>query len=225
MFTLIKQEGAARRGRLVTPHGVIEPPVFMNVGTAAAIKGAVSSYDLKELKCQVELCNTYHLHLRPGEELVRSQGGLRAFMGWDGPVLTDSGGFQVFSLAALRQINEQGVRFNSHIDGRPIRMSPEDSMRIQSRLGSTIAMAFDECVENPAPREYVQASCARTQRWALRCRAEMDRLNAEGLGPNPQQMLFGINQGGTYDDIRIEHMKQLADLPFEGIAIGGLGAD
>ena len=222
MFTLIKTQGAARRGRMETVHGVIETPVFMNVGTAAAIKGGVSSLDLVQLKCQVELCNTYHLHLRPGDECIASLGGLRAFMGWQGPVLTDSGGFQVFSLASLRKITEQGVLFASHIDGRRIFMGPEESMRIQSNLGSTIAMAFDECVENPAPREYVLASCARTQRWAVRCREELTRLNQSGRAVNAQQMLFGINQGGTYDDIRIEHMKQLSQLDCEGYAIGGL---
>ena len=222
MFTLIKTQGAARRGRMETVHGVIETPVFMNVGTAAAIKGGVSSLDLAQLKCQVELCNTYHLHLRPGDECIASLGGLRAFMGWQGPVLTDSGGFQVFSLASLRKITEQGVLFASHIDGRRIFMGPEESMRIQSNLGSTIAMAFDECVENPAPREYVLASCARTQRWAVRCREELTRLNQSGRAVNAQQMLFGINQGGTYDDIRIEHMKQLSQLDCEGYAIGGL---
>ena len=174
MFTLIKTQGAARRGRFQTVHGTVETPVFMNVATVAAIKGALSSFDLAQLKCQVELCNTYHLHLRPGDELVAEMGGLRAFMGWQGPVLTDSGGFQVFSLAALRQITEQGVKFSSHIDGRRIFMGPEESMRIQSNLGSTIAMAFDECVKNPSPKEYVAASCARTQRWAVRCREELD---------------------------------------------------
>ena len=194
----------------------------MNVATVAAIKGALSSFDLAQLKCQVELCNTYHLHLRPGDELVAEMGGLRAFMGWQGPVLTDSGGFQVFSLAALRQITEQGVQFSSHIDGRRIFMGPEESMRIQSNLGSTIAMAFDECVKNPSPKEYVAASCARTQRWAVRCREELTRLNRSGGAVNPSQMLFGINQGGTYADLRVEHMKQLAQLDCEGFAIGGL---
>ncbi len=222
MFTLIKTQGAARRGRFQTVHGIVETPVFMNVATVAAIKGALSSFDLAQLKCQVELCNTYHLHLRPGDELVAEMGGLRAFMGWQGPVLTDSGGFQVFSLAALRQITEQGVQFSSHIDGRRIFMGPEESMRIQSNLGSTIAMAFDECVKNPSPKEYVAASCARTQRWAVRCREELTRLNRSGGAVNPSQMLFGINQGGTYADLRVEHMKQLAQLDCEGFAIGGL---
>ena len=222
MFTLIKTQGAARRGRFQTVHGTVETPVFMNVATVAAIKGALSSFDLAQLKCQVELCNTYHLHLRPGDELVAEMGGLRAFMGWQGPVLTDSGGFQVFSLAALRQITEQGVQFSSHIDGRRIFMGPEESMRIQSNLGSTIAMAFDECVKNPSPKEYVAASCARTQRWAVRCREELTRLNRSGGAVNPSQMLFGINQGGTYAGLRVEHMKQLAQLDCEGFAIGGL---
>ena len=222
MFTLIKTQGAARRGRFQTVHGTVETPVLMNVATVAAIKGALSSFDLAQLKCQVELCNTYHLHLRPGDELVAEMGGLRAFMGWQGPVLTDSGGFQVFSLAALRQITEQGVQFSSHIDGRRIFMGPEESMRIQSNLGSTIAMAFDECVKNPSPKEYVAASCARTQRWAVRCREELTRLNRSGGAVNPSQMLFGINQGGTYADLRVEHMKQLAQLDCEGFAIGGL---
>ena len=222
MFTLIKTQGAARRGRFQTVHGTVETPVFMNVATVAAIKGALSSFDLAQLKCQVELCNTYHLHLRPGDELVAEMGGLRAFMGWQGPVLTDSGGFQVFSLAALRQITEQGVKFSSHIDGRRIFMGPEESMRIQSNLGSTIAMAFDECVKNPSPKEYVAASCARTQRWAVRCREELTRLNRSGGAVNPSQMLFGINQGGTYADLRVEHMKQLVQLDCEGFAIGGL---
>ena len=222
MFTLIKTQGAARRGRFQTVHGTVETPVFMNVATVAAIKGALSSFDLAQLKCQVELCNTYHLHLRPGDELVAEMGGLRVFMGWQGPVLTDSGGFQVFSLAALRQITEQGVQFSSHIDGRRIFMGPEESMRIQSNLGSTIAMAFDECVKNPSPKEYVAASCARTQRWAVRCREELTRLNRSGGAVNPSQMLFGINQGGTYAALRVEHMKQLAQLDCEGFAIGGL---
>ena len=222
MFTLLHQQGAARRGRFKTVHGAIETPVFMNVATAAAIKGAVSGDDLVEIGSQVALCNTYHLHLRPGEDTVAQLGGVRRFMHWDGPVLTDSGGFQVFSLASLRKISEEGVAFASHIDGRRIFMGPEESMRIQSKLGSTIAMVFDECVENPAPRAYVEDSCARTSRWALRCRTELDRLNASGEAVNPHQLLFGINQGGTYEDIRIEHMKQLSQQPFEGFAIGGL---
>ncbi|MPM38993.1 Queuine tRNA-ribosyltransferase [bioreactor metagenome] len=212
MFELLKTDGSARRGRMQTKHGVIETPVFMNVGTVAAIKGAVSSADLAALKCQVELCNTYHLHLRPGDEIVARRGGLRPFMGWGGPVLTDSGGFQVFSLAKLRNITEQGVTFASHIDGRRIFMGPEESMKIQGNLGSTIATAFDECVENPAPREYVEASAQRTLRWAARCKAAVK----EG------QLLFGINQGGTYSDIRIENAKRLADMGFDGYAVGGL---
>ena len=222
MFTLIKTQGAARRGRFQTVHGTVETPVFMNVATVAAIKGALSSFDLAQLKCQVELCNTYHLHLRPGDELVAEMGGLRAFMGWQGPVLTDSGGFQVFSLAALRQITEQGVQFSSHIDGRRIFMGPEESMRIQSNLGSDIAMAFDECVENPAPYDYAKASCERTLRWLERCKAEHDRLNSLPDTVNPQQMLFGINQGATYADLRIWHMQQIAKIDCDGFAIGGL---
>ena len=222
MYTLLSQQGLARRGRLDTVHGVVQTPVFMNVGTAAAIKGGVSSYDLVDLKCQVELCNTYHLHIRPGDELIYRRGGLHKFMGWERPILTDSGGFQVFSLASLRKIKEEGVTFHSHVDGRILFMGPEESMQIQSHLGSTIAMAFDECVENPAPYEYAKQSCARTVRWLKRCKAEMERLNAMPETLNPQQKLFGINQGCTYDDLRIQHMKQIAELDLDGYAIGGL---
>lgn len=222
MYKLLKQEGAARRGEFSTVHGVIQTPVFMNVGTAAAIKGGVSSLDLADLKCQVELCNTYHLHVRPGDEVIYKLGGLHKFMNWHKPILTDSGGFQVFSLAKLRKIKEEGVYFNSHVDGRRIFMGPEESMRIQSHLGSTIAMAFDECVENPAPRSYSQKSCERTTRWLKRCIAEMKRLNSLEDTINPNQLLFGINQGCTYDDIRIEHMKTISELDLDGYAIGGL---
>lgn len=222
MYKLLKQEGAARRGEFSTVHGVIQTPVFMNVGTAAAIKGGVSSLDLVDLKCQVELCNTYHLHVRPGDEVIYKLGGLHKFMNWHKPILTDSGGFQVFSLAKLRKIKEEGVYFNSHVDGRRIFMGPEESMRIQSHLGSTIAMAFDECVENPAPRSYSQKSCERTTRWLKRCVAEMKRLNSLEDTINPNQLLFGINQGCTYDDIRIEHMKAIGELDLDGYAIGGL---
>ena len=222
MYTLLKKEGAARRGEFVTVHGTVQTPAFMNVGTSAAIKGGISSYDLVDLKCQVELCNTYHLHVRPGDELIRRMGGLHKFMGWNRPILTDSGGFQVFSLAVLRKIQEEGVTFNSHVDGRRIFMSPEISMQIQSNLGSTIAMAFDECVENPSTLEYSTQSCARTTRWLKRCKAEMKRLNSLPGTVNPHQMLFGINQGCVYDDLRIEHMKAIADLDLDGYAIGGL---
>lgn len=222
MYTLLKKEGAARRGEFVTVHGTVQTPAFMNVGTSAAIKGGISSYDLVDLKCQVELCNTYHLHVRPGDELIRRMGGLHKFMGWNRPILTDSGGFQVFSLAVLRKIQEEGVTFNSHVDGRKIFMSPEISMQIQSNLGSTIAMAFDECVENPSTLEYSTQSCARTTRWLKRCKAEMKRLNSLPGTVNPHQMLFGINQGCVYDDLRIEHMKAIADLDLDGYAIGGL---
>lgn len=222
-FKLITFQGAARRGEFHTPHGVIQTPVFMNVGTAAAIKGGVSSVDLaNELKTQVELCNTYHLHVRPGDEIVRKMGGLHKFMNWHGPILTDSGGFQVFSLSKLRKIKEEGVYFNSHVDGRKIFMGPEESMRIQSNLASTIAMAFDECVENPAEYSYSKESCERTTRWLVRCIAEMKRLNSLEDTINPRQMLFGINQGCTYDDLRIEHMKQIRELEVDGLAIGGL---
>ena len=222
MFQIIKQEGAARRGVFTCPHGTVQTPVFMNVGTQGAIKGAVSARDLREIGCQVELSNTYHLHLRPGDEVVRQLGGLHRFMGWDGPMLTDSGGFQVFSLSGLRKITEEGVTFASHIDGRRIFMGPEESMRIQSNLGSDIAMAFDECIENPSPRDYVQRSCDRTARWLERCKAEHDRLNAQPGTVNPGQMLFGIDQGGTYPDIRVAHMEQIAQMDCDGYAIGGL---
>ncbi len=222
MYKLLKQEGAARRGEFSTVHGVIQTPVFMNVGTAAAIKGGVSSLDLEDLKCQVELCNTYHLHVRLGDDVIYKLGGLHKFMNWHKPILTDSGGFQVFSLAKLRKIKEEGVYFNSHVDGRKIFMGPEESMRIQSHFGSTIAMAFDECVENPAPRSYSQKSCERTTRWLRRCIAEMKRLNSRDDTINPNQLLFGINQGCTYDDIRVEHMKAISELDLDGYAIGGL---
>ena len=222
MFELKKTEGRARRGTFTTPHGVIETPFFMNVGTAAAIKGGISSVDLKGLKTQVELCNTYHLHLRPGDDIIYKMGGLHKFMYWDKPILTDSGGFQVFSLAKLRKIKEEGVYFASHIDGRRLFIGPEESMQIQSHLASTIAMAFDECIENPAPREYVQRSVERTTRWLQRCKTEMARLNSLPETINKQQMLFGINQGGTYDDIRIEHMKTISELDLDGYAVGGL---
>ncbi len=222
MYKLLKKEGNARRGEFVTVHGTVQTPAFMNVGTAAAIKGGVSSYDLVDLKCQVELCNTYHLHIRPGDELIKSLGGLHKFMGWKGPILTDSGGFQVFSLAKLRNIKEEGVSFASHVDGRKIFIGPEESMQIQSNLGSTIAMAFDECVENPAKYEYSKKSCERTTRWLRRCKAEMQRLNSLEGTINPNQLLFGINQGCTFDDLRVEHMKTIAELDLDGYAIGGL---
>ena len=222
MYTLLKNEGTARRGRFETVHGTVETPAFMNVGTSAAIKGGISSYDLVDLKCQVELCNTYHLHVRPGDELIKRLGGLHKFMGWERPILTDSGGFQVFSLAQLRKISEEGVTFSSHVDGKRIFMSPEISMQIQSNLGSTIAMAFDECVENPSTREYSSRSCARTTRWLIRCKEEMARLNSLPDTINPHQMLFGINQGCVYDDLRVEHMKEIAKLNLDGYAIGGL---
>ena len=222
MFEVIKTEGRARRGVFTCPHGTVQTPVFMNVGTQGAIKGAVSAHDLKEIGCQVELSNTYHLHLRPGDDVVKELGGLHKMMDWDGPMLTDSGGFQVFSLSGLRKIKEEGVTFASHIDGHRIFMGPEESMRIQSNLGSDIAMAFDECVENPAPYEYVKASCERTYRWLERCIAEHERLNQQSDCVNPGQMLFGINQGGTYKDLRVWHMEQIATLPCDGFAIGGL---
>ncbi len=222
MFELKKTEGRARRGLFVTPHGKIETPFFMNVGTAAAIKGGISSVDLRGLKTQVELCNTYHLHLRPGDDVIYKLGGLHKFMNWDKPILTDSGGFQVFSLAKLRKIREEGVYFASHIDGRRLFIGPEESMRIQSHLASTIAMAFDECVENPAPRDYVQRSVERTTRWLQRCKDEMARLNSLPETINRRQLLFAINQGGTYDDIRIEHMKTIAGMDLDGYAVGGL---
>ncbi len=222
MFELIKTEGAARRGELVTPHGTVQTPAFMNVATCGAIKGAVSALDLKNLKCQVQLCNTYHLHLRPGDGTVKALGGLHKFTRWDGPSLTDSGGFQVFSLAKLRSIREEGVTFNSHIDGRKIFMGPEESMTIQSNLGSTIAMAFDECVENPSPYAYTKNSVERTTRWLRRCVDKMKELNGRGDAVNPQQMLFGINQGGTYKDLRVSHMREIAEMNLDGYAIGGL---
>lgn len=222
MYKLKKQEGNARRGELETPHGTVQTPVFMNVGTAAAIKGALSAADLKTIGCQVELSNTYHLHLRPGDELVRDMGGLHKFMTWDSPILTDSGGFQIFSLASLRKISEEGVKFNSHIDGRHIFMGPEESMRIQANLGSDIAMAFDECIKIPSPREYVEKSCDRTYRWLVRCKAALSEYNSREDAVNPGQMLFGINQGATFADVRIEHMKKIAELDLPGYAIGGL---
>lgn len=222
MFTLIKTDNNARRGKFSTPHGDIQTPAFMNVATAGAIKGGLSSHDLKNLNCQVELCNTYHLHLRPGDSIIKEFGGLHKFIGWNGPILTDSGGFQVFSLSKLRTINEDGVFFNSHIDGKKIFMGPEESMQIQSNLSSTIAMAFDECIENPAPIEYVEKSCNRTTRWLERCKIKMDHLNKLDSTINKKQMLFGINQGSTYEKIRIEHMKKIADFDLDGYAIGGL---
>lgn len=222
MFELLKTEGAARRGVFTCAHGTVQTPVFMNVGTQGAIKGALSAADLKNIGCQVELSNTYHMHLRPGDQVVHDLGGLHKFMTWDGPILTDSGGFQVFSLASLRKIKEEGVYFASHLDGHKIFMGPEESMRIQSNLGSDICMAFDECVENPSPYQYVKDSVARTYRWLVRCKAENERLNQLETTVNPQQMLWGINQGGTYADLRIEHMKQIADLDLPGYAIGGL---
>lgn len=222
-ITITKRQGRARRGEFVTPHGVIQTPAFMNVATCGAIKGGVSTGDLKqEAHCQVMLCNTYHLHVRPGDQLIRELGGLHRFTGWQGPILTDSGGFQVFSLSGLRKIQEEGVTFASHIDGKRIFMGPEESMRIQSNLGSTIAMAFDECVENPASYEYAAQSCARTIRWLQRCRKEMERLNAQPGTLNPSQMLFGINQGCTFDDLRVSHMQEIAEMDLDGYAIGGL---
>ena len=222
MFELVKTNGKARRGVFTCAHGTVQTPVFMNVGTQAAIKGGLSAKDLKDIGCQVELSNTYHLHLRPGDELVKRCGGLHKFMTWDGPILTDSGGFQVFSLSSLRKIKEEGVTFASHIDGHKIFMGPEESMQIQSNLGSDICMAFDECIENPAPREYVKQSVDRTFRWLERCKAQNARLNALPDTDNPQQMLWGINQGGTYADIRVDHMKRIAELDLPGYAIGGL---
>ena len=222
MYQLLKQEGAARRGEFTTVHGTVQTPAFMNVGTAAAIKGGISSYDLVDLKCQVELCNTYPLHIRPGDDKIRQLGGLHKFMGWQRPILTDSGGFQVFSLAKLRTIKEEGVYFQSHVDGKKIFMGPEESMRIQSNLGSTIAMAFDECIENPSTREYTKRSIERTVRWLVRCKAEMERLNSLPDTINRNQMLFGINQGSTFDDLRIWHMQEIAKLDLDGYAIGGL---
>ncbi len=223
MFTLLKREGLARRGRFETVHGVIETPVFMNVGTSAAIKGAVSTDDLRQIKCQVELSNTYHLHIRPGDNIIRDLGGLHKFFNWDGPILTDSGGFQVFSLAVLRKISEEGVHFASHMDGKKIFMGPKESMKIQANLGSTIAMAFDECVENPAEYTYAKNSCARTTRWLKICIDEVKKNNREPNAINPNQMLFGINQGCTYEDLRADHMKEIAELEgLDGYAIGGL---
>ena len=222
MFELLKTNGKARRGVFTCAHGTVQTPVFMNVGTQGAIKGALSAEDLEHIRTQVELSNTYHLHLRPGDKLVKEMGGLHRFMTWNGPILTDSGGFQVFSLASLRKIKEEGVYFASHIDGHKIFMGPEESMQIQSNLGSDICMAFDECVENPAPYEYVKQSCERTLRWLIRCKEENARLNALPDTVNPQQMLWGINQGGTYADLRIWHMKEIAKLDLPGYAIGGL---
>lgn len=222
MLTVLKKENRARRGRFVTPHGTIETPVFMNVATCGAIKGGLDAWDLREVGCQVMLSNTYHLHIRPGDSLIRDMGGLHAFTGWKGPILTDSGGFQVFSLAQLRRIREEGVHFASHVDGRRIFMGPEESMQIQSNLGSTIAMAFDECVENPARYSYAKEACDRTYRWLVRCMDEMGRLNSLPGTINPKQMLFGINQGCTFLDLRVEHMQRIAQLPLDGFAIGGL---
>ena len=221
-YKVLKTDGKTKRAEMKTVHGTIQTPVFMNVGTVAAIKGAVSTDDLREIGCQVELSNTYHLHVRTGDKLIKEMGGIREFMNWDRPVLTDSGGFQVFSLAKLRKIKEEGVSFNSHIDGHKIFMGPEESMQIQSNLGSTIAMAFDECIENPSPRDYVQKSVDRTTRWLVRCKNEMARLNSLPDTVNKEQLLFGINQGGTYDDIRINHAKAIAGLNLDGYAIGGL---
>lgn len=222
MLTVLKKENRARRGRFVTPHGTVETPVFMNVATCGAIKGGLDAWDLREVGCQVMLSNTYHLHIRPGDSLIRDMGGLHAFTGWKGPILTDSGGFQVFSLAQLRRIREEGVHFASHVDGRRIFMGPEESMQIQSNLGSTIAMAFDECVENPARYSYAKEACDRTYRWLVRCMDEMGRLNSLPGRINPKQMLFGINQGCTFLDLRVEHMQRIAQLPLDGFAIGGL---
>lgn len=221
-YRLLKNEQTARRGEFETVHGTVQTPAFMNVATTAAIKGGLSAFDLQDIHCQVMLCNTYHLHLRPGDKLVAELGGLHKFTRWEGPILTDSGGFQVFSLSKLRKITEEGVTFSSHLDGRRIFMGPEESMQIQSNLGSTIAMAFDECVENPATYEYAQASCQRTTRWLARCQTEMARIKAEKKAINPDQLLFGINQGCTFEDLRIEHMKQIAQMDLDGYAIGGL---
>ncbi len=221
-FTLLGQEGRARRGQLSTPHGLIQTPVFMNVATQAAIKGGLSADDLSKLECQVALSNTYHLHVRPGDELIRELGGLHRFMSWNRPILTDSGGFQIFSLAKLRKIKEEGVTFNSHVDGRLLFMGPEESMRIQANLGSDIAMAFDECVKIPAPRKYVETSAERTFRWLIRCKAAWLENSSREIAVNPGQMLFGINQGAVFQDIRVQHMKRIADLELPGYAIGGL---
>ena len=222
MYRLLKQEGHARRGEFITPHGKAQTPVFMNVGTQGAIKGALSARDLKELGCQIELSNTYHLHVRPVDDLVKELGGLHRFMTWDGPILTDSGGFQIFSLAKLRKITEEGVQFNSHVDGRHIFMGPEESMRIQANLGSDIAMAFDECIKIPSPYDYVKRSCDRTFRWLERCKKALAEFNSEENAVNPGQMLFGINQGAVFHDLRIEHMKKISELDLPGYAIGGL---
>ena len=222
MYKLLTQEGRARRGEFQTAHGSVQTPVFMNVGTQGAIKAALAAEDLKRINCQVELSNTYHLHVRPGDALIKRLGGLHRFMNWDGPILTDSGGFQIFSLASLRKIREEGVSFNSHVDGRHIFMGPEESMRIQANLGSDIAMAFDECVKIPSPRDYVAASCDRTVRWLERCKAALTAYNAMDDAVNPGQMLWGINQGAVYHDLRISHMQRIAELDLPGYAIGGL---
>ncbi len=223
MYKLLKQaEGRARRGEFTTPHGTVQTPAFMNVGTAAAIKGGLSARDLEEVGCQVELSNTYHLHVRPGDELIKEMGGLHRFMGWNGPILTDSGGFQVFSLAGLRKVTEEGVSFQSHVDGRRLFIGPEQSMRIQANLGSDVAMAFDECVKIPSPRSYFEAANQRTYRWLVRCKKALAEYNAQPDAVNPGQMLFGINQGGIYPDLRVEHMKAIAELDLPGYAIGGL---
>ena len=222
MYQIVATDGRAKSAHMETVHGVIETPVFMNVGTVGAMKGAVATTDMQHLKTQVMLCNTYHLHVRPGDKIIRQLGGLHHFVAWDKPILTDSGGFQVFSLAGLRKIKEEGVYFNSHIDGHKIFMGPEESMQIQANLGSTIAMAFDECVENPAQHDYSKASCERTVRWLARCQKELARLKHEGKATNPDQLLFGINQGCTYADLRVEHMKQIAEMNLDGYAIGGL---
>ena len=222
MYNIIKKEGKARLGTFETPHGTFKTPCFMNVATAGAIKGGVSALDLQDIKCQVMLCNTYHLHVRTGDEIIKELGGIHKLTKWNGPILTDSGGFQVFSLAKLRNIKEEGVYFSSHVDGRKIFMGPEESMQIQSNLGSTIAMAFDECIENPSPYDYVANSIERTTRWLKRCKTEMARLNSLSDTINNKQMLFGINQGSTYEDLRIKHMKDIAQLDLDGYAIGGL---
>ena len=222
MYKILHKDGKARRGEFKTVHGTIQTPVFMNVGTCATVKGGISALDLKDVKCQVELSNTYHLHVRPGDDVIYSLGGLHKFMNWDRPILTDSGGFQVFSLSSLRKIKEEGVYFSSHIDGKKIFMGPEESMKIQSNLASTIAMAFDECVENPAPYDYVKDSVERTTRWLERCKIQMDKQNKEERTINKKQLLFGINQGGTYSDLRIKHMQDIAKLDLDGYAIGGL---
>ena len=222
MFKILKKDGRVRRGEFTTVHGTVQTPVFMNVGTSATVKGGISALDLKDVNCQVELSNTYHLHVRPGDKVIRELGGLHKFMNWDKPILTDSGGFQVFSLSSLRKIKEEGVYFSSHVDGAKIFMGPEESMQIQSNLASTIAMAFDECIENPSPYEYVKASTERTTRWLERCKTHLDMLNAKEDTINRKQMLFGINQGGVYPDLRINHMKEIAKLDLDGYAIGGL---